>query len=41
MEWQSEEFGSSHKGMAGVLLEDGTEPKPVSVATANSGGRRA
>lgn len=38
MEWQSEEFGSSHKGTVGVLLEDGTEPKPVSVATCNSGG---
>lgn len=38
MEWQSEEFGSSHKGIAGVLLEDGTEPKPAVVLTSNSGG---
>jgi len=38
MEWQSEEFGSSHKGIAGVLLEDGTEPKPAVVLTSMSGG---
>jgi hypothetical protein len=38
MEWQSEEFGSSHKGMEGVLLEDGTEPKPAVVLASSSGG---
>lgn len=37
MEWQSEEFGSSHRGIAGVLLEDGTEPKPAVVLTSMSG----
>ncbi|MFD0163114.1 hypothetical protein ACFVJH_03020 [Streptomyces decoyicus] len=29
MEWQSEEFGSSHEGMAGAVLADGSEPGPV------------
>ncbi|MFI0717384.1 hypothetical protein ACH4SK_43950 [Streptomyces inhibens] len=29
MEWQTEEFGSSHEGMAGAVLADGSEPKPV------------
>ncbi|MGW3009475.1 hypothetical protein ACWC9R_11645 [Streptomyces sp. NPDC001219] len=29
MEWQSEEFGSSHEGMAGAVLADGSEPRPV------------
>src|SRR6516225_7777891 len=29
MGWQDEEFGSSHDGTVGVLLADGSEPKPV------------
>ncbi|WP_406214142.1 hypothetical protein [Streptomyces decoyicus] len=29
MEWQSEEFGSSHEGMAGAVLAAGSEPGPV------------
>ncbi|MFI2263547.1 hypothetical protein OHU45_37115 [Streptomyces tubercidicus] len=29
MEWQSEEFGASHEGMAGAVLADGSEPRPV------------
>ncbi|MFD5393093.1 hypothetical protein ACFWJW_02365 [Streptomyces sp. NPDC127097] len=29
MEWQSEEFGASHEGMAGAVLADGSEPGPV------------
>lgn len=29
MGWQSEEFGASHEGSAGALLDDGTEPKPA------------
>jgi hypothetical protein len=27
--WQTEEFGTSHEGVAGAALADGTEPKPV------------
>ncbi|WP_371790321.1 hypothetical protein OG285_05485 [Streptomyces sp. NBC_01471] len=27
--WQVEEFGTSHEGRPGVLLADGSEPKPV------------
>src|SRR6266851_3977367 len=38
MEWQSEEFGSSHEGRAGALLEDGAEPKPVWLDTGSAGG---
>jgi len=38
MGWQHEEFGSSHEGSVGVLLADGTEPKPVWLNTSNSGG---
>lgn len=29
MAWKTDEFGSSHEGMIGTLLEDGTEPKPI------------
>ncbi|QNP68755.1 hypothetical protein IAG44_04295 [Streptomyces roseirectus] len=29
MEWQTEEFGSSHEGRPRALLADGTEPGPV------------
>jgi hypothetical protein len=29
MGWQSTEFGSSHDGMTGVLLDDGSEPGPL------------
>jgi hypothetical protein len=38
MEWQTEEFGVSHKGAEGVLLEDGTEPKQAVVLASSSGG---
>jgi hypothetical protein len=31
MGWRDEEFGSSHDGKVGVLLADGSEPKPVYV----------
>ncbi|MEU6016819.1 hypothetical protein ABZ826_23050 [Streptomyces sp. NPDC047515] len=27
--WQTEEFGAAHEGRPGVLVADGTEPKPV------------
>lgn len=27
--WTSDEFGASHQGRVGVLLDDGTLPKPV------------
>ncbi|WP_335934901.1 hypothetical protein [Streptomyces sp. PTD5-9] len=27
--WETEEFGAEHEGRPGVLLADGTEPKPV------------
>ena len=37
MGWQSKEFGSSHEGMAGAVLGDGSEPGPVYV-DAGSGG---
>ncbi|PHQ52395.1 hypothetical protein BLA24_08105 [Streptomyces cinnamoneus] len=29
MGWETEEFGSSHVGVAGAVLPDGTEPKPA------------
>lgn len=29
MGWTSEEFGESHEGIAGAVLADGSEPKPV------------
>ncbi|MFI6035782.1 hypothetical protein ACIBBD_16730 [Streptomyces sp. NPDC051315] len=29
MGWTSEEFGDSHEGIAGAVLADGSEPKPV------------
>ncbi|MFH7596781.1 hypothetical protein WDV06_17025 [Streptomyces racemochromogenes] len=29
MGWTAEEFGASHEGWAGALLEDGSEPDPV------------
>jgi hypothetical protein len=38
MGWQDGEFGSSHEGRAGVLLEDGSEPKPVWIDSGSSGG---
>ncbi|GAA3272344.1 hypothetical protein GCM10010493_57390 [Streptomyces lavendulae subsp. grasserius] len=34
--WTSEEYGRSHEGRVGVLLEDGTVPKPVCIDS-NSG----
>lgn len=40
MGWQSGEFGSSHEGMAGTLLEDGAEPKPVWLDCGSAGGGR-
>ena len=41
MGWQSEEFGSSHEGRVGVLLDDGSEPGPVYVDVGSgAGGRR-
>ncbi|MEU3774321.1 hypothetical protein AB0F11_14170 [Streptomyces sp. NPDC032472] len=35
--WTSEEYGTSHEGRVGVLLADGTVPKPV-YFDSNSGG---
>ncbi|MER6123019.1 hypothetical protein ABT173_10100 [Streptomyces sp. NPDC001795] len=29
MGWRTEEFGESHEGIAGAVLTDGSEPKPV------------
>ncbi|CAL9673429.1 hypothetical protein SUDANB15_07581 (plasmid) [Streptomyces sp. enrichment culture] len=29
MAWQTEEFGASHEGFVGAVLDDGSEPKPV------------
>lgn len=29
MEWQSEQFGTSHEGRAAAVLADGSEPKPM------------
>ncbi|MER6358233.1 hypothetical protein ABT186_42270 [Streptomyces sp. NPDC001634] len=29
MGWRTEEFGESHEGIAGAVLADGSEPKPV------------
>ncbi|MFD4240541.1 hypothetical protein ACFWP3_02870 [Streptomyces sp. NPDC058525] len=37
--WTTEEFGSSHEGAVGVLLEDGSVPRPVYLdAGSGSGG---
>ncbi|MFG2895229.1 hypothetical protein [Streptomyces sp. NPDC048248] len=33
MGWRTEEFGSSHEGLAGAVLADGSEPKPVFLDT--------
>ncbi|MFJ8677531.1 hypothetical protein [Streptomyces sp. NPDC093589] len=33
MGWRAEEFGASHEGLAGAVLADGSEPKPVYLAT--------
>ncbi len=38
MGWQTDEFGSSHQGTAGVLLNDGSEPKPVWIDSGSGGG---
>ncbi|MDP5315615.1 hypothetical protein [Streptomyces poriferorum] len=35
--WQTVEFGGAHEGRPGVLLADGTEPKPVYFDTGSSG----
>jgi hypothetical protein len=37
MTWQTGEFGSSHEGTVGALLEDGSEPKPVWIDSGGSG----
>ncbi|MGW2698387.1 hypothetical protein [Streptomyces sp. NPDC001296] len=29
MGWTTEEFGTSHEGYVGAVLDDGSEPKPV------------
>lgn len=29
MVWQTKEFGTSHEGFVGAVLDDGSEPKPV------------
>ncbi|MGW6202525.1 hypothetical protein ACWF9B_02550 [Streptomyces sp. NPDC055089] len=35
--WETVEFGAAHEGRPGVLLADGTEPKPVYFDTGSSG----
>nr|BFD90987.1 hypothetical protein KitaXyl93_23470 [Kitasatospora sp. Xyl93] len=35
--WTTEEFGASHEGSVGVLLPDGTVPKPVYIQTTERG----
>jgi len=37
MKWLTGEFGSSHEGMVGVLLDDGVEPGAVWISTSLSG----
>ena len=37
MGWRTEEFGSSHEGLAGAVLADGSEPKPVFPDTGSGG----
>jgi len=37
MGWQTDEFGSSHEGTAGAVLQDGSEPEPVWIDTGSSG----
>ncbi|MFG2918312.1 hypothetical protein ACGF0D_36170 [Kitasatospora sp. NPDC048298] len=39
--WSTGEFGDSHKGAVGVLLADGTVPRPVRYQTSSSGGGRS
>jgi hypothetical protein len=41
MGWQSEEFGPFHEGTVGVLIADGSEPKPVWFDSGSGGGGRA
>ncbi|RKT09346.1 hypothetical protein BX285_6433 [Streptomyces sp. 1114.5] len=36
--WTTDEFGTSHEGRVGVLLADGTTPRPVTYPTASGGG---
>ncbi|MFJ8164195.1 hypothetical protein ACIRBY_25170 [Streptomyces sp. NPDC096136] len=38
--WTSDEFGTSHEGRGGVLLADGTAPKPVCFDSASGLVRR-
>ncbi|MEU8437012.1 hypothetical protein AB0F18_29745 [Streptomyces sp. NPDC029216] len=40
MGWTAEEFGASHEGWAGALLEDGTEPGPVHLDPGTGAGFR-
>jgi hypothetical protein len=40
MGWQAGEFGSAHDGTAGVLMADGTEPRPAFIANGSNGGGR-
>ncbi|WP_327713241.1 hypothetical protein OG912_38635 (plasmid) [Streptomyces sp. NBC_00464] len=35
--WQTEEFGAAHEGRPGVVLDDGSEPKPVYFDTGSGG----
>lgn len=40
MGWQTEEFGAFHEGTVGVLIADGSEPKPVFFLSNSGGGGR-
>ncbi|MER7982868.1 hypothetical protein [Streptomyces sp. NPDC095817] len=39
--WTTEEFGSCHTGAVGVVLDDGTVPRPVYFDASSSGGGQA
>ncbi|MET7826827.1 hypothetical protein ABZT23_19325 [Streptomyces sp. NPDC005386] len=39
--WTTDEFGPCHTGAVGVVLDDGTVPRPVYFAASSGGGGRA
>ncbi|MFF5854557.1 hypothetical protein ACFY8B_02790 [Streptomyces sp. NPDC012751] len=38
MGWRTEEFGESHEGIVGAVLDDGSEPKPAYLDTGGGPG---
>ena len=36
--WDTDELGDGHRGRAGAVAEDGTEPRPISIPAMNGGG---